>query len=386
MAKGKSKGLPFLFFNHKILSMAKKVKDALKHIEEIKDQKKRSFPKDEETIEEVVKKYIAFPHGTRNGWHPVYCEVCGDGARTKGPRGGWKFDGENAGYNCFNCGIHGAFTPEEEYPMSKDMKHILLSFGIPKKEYAKILFRIREGDPNFKPKEKAEQDNLIDNLTSKALEVPDYLHPLEGCVDTKTGKKSIELLESNCIDYRDYPFYISTGETKSKNPTDKANAKITFNRLVIPIYYKNHLLMLQARDLSGRSKNKYINIGSSSTTVFGLDRLNPKHEYIMVTESFWDAYHLQGVSVITNNISSFQIKLLNSINKPKIIVPDRMGDYNTLANRGVAAGWGVSIPKEFRNIKDVTDAIKKYGKLYALHTFMNSATLGDKAKLLIKNI
>lgn len=366
--------------------MTKKIQDALDHIEKKKKDKKNSFPKDDETIEEVVKKYVPFPNSTRNGWHPVYCEVCGDGSRTQGPRGGWKFDGETAGYNCFNCGIHGSFTPEEEYPMSKDMKHILLSFGIPKKEYSKILFRIRESDPSFTPKEKTEQDNLMDQMLSKAMEFPDYLIELDKNLDSEIGKKSLNFLEAKLINYKDYPFFLSTGITKSKNPTDKSNAKITAGRLVIPIFYRDKLLLLQARDLLGKSKNKYINIGSSSNTIYGLDSLDPKHKYIMVTEGFWDAFHLNGVSVITNNVSSFQIKLLNNFEKDKVVVPDRMGDYNTLAIRGVKNGWGISAPKEFRNVKDVTDAIKKYGKLYALHTFMKNVTLGDKAQLFLKNL
>lgn len=363
------------------------IRDALDCIEERKKAKRlASFGNDTETIEEVVKKYVPFTHGARNDWNLVYCEVCGDGAREKGPRGGWKFDGEDAGYNCFNCGAHGSFTPEEEYPMSKDMKHILLSFGIPKKEYAKILFRIRDGNPNFKPKEKTPQDNLFDQLVSKSFSKPDYLVDLDSVLDTKLGKKSLQLLEEKRIDYKDYPFFMSTGQTASKNPTDKSNAKITAGRLIIPIFYKERLLLLQARDLFGKSKHKYINIGSSSTAIFGLDRLNKSHKYVFVTEGFWDAYHLNGVSVITNNISGFQLQLLDSIEKLKVVVPDRMGDYNTLATRGVAKGWGVSIPNEFRNVKDVTEAVAKYGKLYALYTYMKNVAEGDKAALLIKNL
>ena len=363
--------------------MTKTVKDALDHLEKLKRQ---NFPEDDETIEDVVKKYVPFSYGSRNGWNPVYCAVCGDGSRTQGPRGGWKFEGETAGYNCFNCGIHGAFTPEEEYPMSKDMKEILLSFGIPKREYAKILFRIRDTDPNFKPKERTENDDLLDQLLAKKMEAPDYLIGLEDSIQTKVGQKALAILEEKCIDYRDYPFFISSGETKSKNPTDKANAKITVNRLIIPIYFNGNLLMLQARDLTNKNKNKFINIGSASTTVFGLDRLNKNHKYIMVVESFWDAYHLQGVSVITNNISAFQTKLLNTLEKPKIVVPDRMGDYNTLALRGIKEGWGLSAPNEFRNLKDVTEAVKKYGKMYALYQYMKNVVNSDKAELIIKGL
>lgn len=363
------------------------MKDVIKHAETQKSKSSERFTSiSNDSIEDVVRRYVDFSHGDRNGWNPVYCAVCGDGSRTKGPRGGWKFDGEDAGYNCFNCGIHGSFTPEEEYPMSKDMKKILIAFGVPKKEYSKILFRLREADPNFKPREKTKKEQSIEKMISNAFPMPDFVQPLENVIDSEVGTKCLAVLEDKHVDYKDYPFFVSTGVTKSKNPTDKSNAKITVNRLIIPIFYKEHLIMLQAKDITGRSKNPYINIGSVSSTIYGLDRLNPSHKYVMVTEGFWDAYHLNGVAVITNNISSFQLGLLNELEKDKVVVPDRMGDYNTLANRGVASGWGISAPKEFKNIKDVTDCVKKYGKLYTLYILMNNVALGDKAQLITKNI
>lgn len=359
-----------------------KIRDLKEHLNE--KSTTNNFIEDTDTIEDVVKSYVTFDGSPRNGWHPVYCAVCGDGSRTKGPRGGWKFEYEDAYYNCFNCGAHGSFTPENEIVMSKEMKNILLSFNIPKREYSKILFRIRKED--FKPKSKPEIKDDISSLISKGFECPDYLIPLSEALDTKTGILASKELDKKSIHYDEYSFYISSGKSESKNPSQNSNAKILRNRLIIPIYYYDRLILLQGKDLSGKSKNKFINVGNLTTTVYGIDRLKDTHPYVFVTEGFWDAYHLNGVAVITNNISSTQIKILNKIDKPKIIVPDKKGDYNTLARRGIEQGWGISSPPEFRNIKDVTECVKKYGKLYTLDRYMNAVITGEKAKLILRGL
>lgn len=365
--------------------MTKTAKDLQNYL---KEKDKSRFPVDDETIEEVVKKTVDLSNDTRNGWHPVYCAVCGDGSRTKGPRGGWFFEGENARYNCFNCGIKGAFTPDEEIPMSRDMKEVFKSFGIPKREYAKILFRIRDQDKGFKPAPKKEaRKDPLDALREKSFPVPDYLQPLEEVLDTKLGYKCLEILERKMVSYKDYPFFVSKGKTESGHAQEKINAKITVNRLVIPIMIDDRVILLQARDLYGKSKNKYINIGNISNCLYGVDRLKENHKYIFVTEGFWDAYHLNGVATITNQLTNTQANILNAIDKPKVVVPDRQGDYNTLAMKAIDKyGWGISAPREFRNYKDVTEATKKYGKLYTTHIFMKAAVLGDKAKLIVKSL
>ena len=359
----------------------------IKQLKQYLSEKKptEGFEISTKTIEEVVSEYVKF-ESQSDDWNSTYCAVCGDGSRTKGPRGGWKFEHENAYYNCFNCGVKGSFTPEEEYPMSKDMKSILLSFNIPKREYAQILFRIRDGNPNFKPLEKKEStDTKISDVIGKGITVPNWMVSLESVLNKPIATQALSLLEHKCIEYKDYPFFIGCGVTDSKNPTDKSNAKITAGRLIIPIYYKDRLLLLQARDLSGKSKNKYINIGNVSNTVYGIEQLNKNHKYVFVTEGFWDAYHLNGVAVITNNITIPQINIINMLEKPIVVAPDKGGDYNTLVNRGLKHGWGISVPRELQNSKDVTNSVQRYGKLYTAHCYMKSAAFGDKAALLSKN-
>lgn len=371
------------------MSTVKELKKYLKNNSYVIDkrQKNNSYViDDDQTIEEVVTQYVDFSNGKSNDWNKVYCAVCGDGSRTQGPRGGWHFQGENARYNCFNCGIKGAFSPFEDIPMSRDMKKVFKSFGIPKKEYSKILFRIRSGTGLNKRPPKNKEIDPSKILLENSFPFPDYLMPLKDNLDSTVGKKCLEILDDHHISVYDHPFYISSGETKLKNSQDKINSKITKNRLIIPITFENELLLLQARDLFGKSNKKYINIGKINNCLYGLDRLQKNHKYVFVTEGFWDAFHLNGVATISNQLSKGQIKILESIDKPKVVVPDRGGDYNTLAKKSVDLGWGISAPYEFRNYKDVTDTITKYGKLYSIYIFMKNVTFGEKCKLIIKDL
>jgi len=360
------------------MSEKKTIKDIREEI-----QKRNEVELDQSTIQDVVKEHVSFSDFTPTDWNRVYCAVCGDGSKTKGPRGGWKFEGENCMYNCFNCGISGAFTPENDIFMSNDMKTIFESFGISKKEYGKVLFRLRYNNDNNIEQKPKNKNETIESHLGDGIKFPDYLVELEQAKNTNIGKKAIRFLaEEKCINYKDYPFFITYGKTKSNDQQEKINAKIMVNRLIIPIYYKNKLLLLQGRALDKTKTKKYINIGNVSSTLYGLDRLQENHKYIFVTEGFFDAYHLNGIACIVNKLTTQKIKALNLLEKEKIIVPDRGENINTMLSKGLECGWGFSAPKELKNCKDVTESIKKYGKLYTLYTIMESVKIGEEAKFL----
>jgi len=372
----------------------KTIKDLQETLKNIEEKKSNEQFFSDITIKDILDSHVEYEEEGSSGWMRVYCKVCGDGSRTKGPRGGWKVEGENCYYHCFNCGISGAFTPTEEIFMSKTMKDIFRAYGITSKEYGKVLYRLRsqlnsqsgEQKNNFDKLTKNNTSSLIDKMIQNSMPFPDYLIPLSKVIDTDIGKLCLNLLESKCLSYQDYEFYISSGKTNSKAPQEKINAKITMNRLVIPIWYGSNLLMLQARALDDNSKKKYINIGSVSTTLYGLDRLSPDHKQIYVVEGFFDAFHLDGVATISNKLHSFQLDILNSIDKPKVVVPDRNDDSHMLLAQAVNAGWGLSYPDSLRSCKDVTEAVKKYGKIFTCYNIQQASVFGEKARFFMKAI
>lgn len=369
--------------------MAKTLKDLRPKIAEKQKKLEGENIFNDISIQDVVDSSVAYEETDYNGWNKVYCQVCGDGSRTQGPRGGWKFEGEDCFYNCFNCGISGAFTPENEIFMSKDMKIIFDAFGIQSKQYGKILYRLRNSKgkdfvPKIKSKKEITKEKAFGNMLESAMKLPDYLQPLSEVLEKPIGLKCIELLEKKKMTPDDYPFYVSTGNTQSKDQQQKINAKIMVNRLVIPIFYKDDLLLLQGRDLTGKSKRKYINLGEISTALYGLDRLSDGHNQIYVVEGFFDAFHLNGIATLTNKLHKNQLDVLNSFEKPKIVVPDRGGDSNALLNKALDSGWGFSAPKALENCKDVTESVEKYGKLFTCYHIQKSKKIGEEAHFLKK--
>lgn len=364
--------------------MAKTLKDIKAQLAEKQQKIADELIFSDVTIKDIVDNAVSYESIDPGGWNKVYCQVCGDGSRTQGPRGGWKFEGEDCFYNCFNCGIGGAFTPENEIFMSNDMRTIFECFGIESREYGKVLYRLRNSKgkdfiPKIKSQEEVNRDKAFEAMKASEMEFPDYLVPLTDVINKPIGEKCVSFLKTKGMTPDDYPFYISNGKTNSKDQQEKINAKVMVNRLVIPIYYERSLLLIQGRDLTGQSKRKYINIGEISTALYGLDRLNDSHKQIYVVEGFFDAFHLNGVATITNKLYKTQLDVLNSFDKEKVVVPDRGGDSSALLDKAVDVGWGLSVPKALESCKDVTESVMKYGKLFTCYHIQESKKIGEEA-------
>lgn len=335
------------------------------------------------TIEDIVRDNITV-HGTSShGWNTVYCEVCGDGSRTKGPRGGWLFNGDMAVYHCFNCSVDANFDHTREQPYSKNMWDVLQAFNIPMGDVKKLISEYQLKN-NFTTKKTKKVTESV-----KTLEVPDYFYPLNTAKPkNKIAKEAREFLKNINIDYNDYNFYLSNGKSKM-GVRHEAISKSLMNRLIIPFYKNGEMVYYQARGLKGQKK-KYINADvKRSGIIYGFDRLYQNiNDYLFVTEGFFDAYHLNGVSVQENKLSSAQIDLLKKSPRTKVIVPDFNGDNYTLAEQAIELEWGVAFPNFSDKYKDTTEAIQNIGKLSTLQDIMDNIYFGYDAKthLMIKSL
>lgn len=332
------------------------------------------------TLEELIRDYVSFTGPPSNGWHPCYCEYCGDGSRTKGPRGGWLFTEDAIFYNCFNQGCEGSYAPDRQYPLSKDMAGILESFGIPMKEYKFLELKLKQNSngPTKTPG--------IHRTPIVPIAIPSHFYPLSEADDTNVvANKAKSFLANRRVDWERYPFYLSTGKAKkSEGPREAAIAKSLVNRLIIPAFKGENLIYWQARALDEKAKDKYINAdGPRSNILFGMDRLyeHPKSP-LFVTEGFFDAYFLNGVATMENKLTSQQIEILKRSPRKKVIVPDRNGDSKRLAEDAIRAGFGVSIPN-WGGEKDVNSAVERYGRLYVVKSIIDNIKFGTAARLVV---
>lgn len=335
------------------------------------------------TIEELVNHYIPFVNGSAKGWNVVYCEACGDGSRTKGPRGGWLFQDAMAFYHCFNCGVDASFDPEREHPRSKEFTRVASSFGIPLND-VKMLEFLHKGSSG-KPSE------AIKSKTTaiESMAIPNHFYLLsEADSDNEVASLAREfLIKSKKINPDSYKFYLSTGiADKTAEPRESVLTKGLSGKLIIPAFRGTNMIYYQARRLDGIEKNKYISCDKSrANIIYNMDRLyDDIKSPLFITEGFFDAHHLNGVSVMENKLTSQQTDLLNRSPRKKVVVPDYNGDSNKLVDQAIKNGWGISIPSFGSEIKDITEAIVKYGRLFVAHEVVKSIKYGDAAKIMAK--
>lgn len=326
-------------------------------------------------IEDLLRKYVNFKFGvSAQGWNLIYCEVCGDGKREKGPRGGWLFDDEAAFYHCFNCGEDCSFDPNREYPYSKTMWKTLEAFGIPPNEHKPIADKNKiEGKPFEKPKERK-------IIKVDSIPIPDYFYSLaDAKLDNIVAQKARKfLIEEKAIDPNSHTFFLSTGISKA-GPREVAIAKSLINKLIIPSFKDGGLVYYQSRDLD---KKKYLNPSiPRASIIYGFDKLNINIQNpLFVSEGFWDSHHLDGIAVLENRITAQQIDIIKKSPRRKIFVPDKKDDSKKLANQALELEWELGLPS-IGNCEDVTQAVVKYGKIYVLNSLMNNIYSGFEASM-----
>jgi hypothetical protein len=142
------------------------------------------------------------------------------------------------------------------------------------------------------------------------------------------------------------------------------------NRLIIPFYHKGHLVGYTARKVTA-GKPKYIS-EQQPGYVFNLDNQTYERKYVIVTEGPIDAICVDGVAVMSAEISASQHALISQLQREVIVLADRDDAGYRMVEQALEYGWSVAFPDWGDGIKDANDAIRQYGKLYTLYSIINS--------------
>ena len=315
---------------------------------------------------------------TPSGWISFDAPCCvhnGEGA-DKRKRGGMMFNGDGTvSYHCFNCGFTASFIPGRN--LSYKMKKLLGWFGMPNSEITKVALealRIKE-------------ETIVDGNTPhiqlpvfEKRELPigartfEELHDWKALEPSGLDNEFIRAVEyvvyDRGLDVEDYDWmWTPEGSYKS--------------RLIVPFYYQGDIVGYTARKLSGGSP-KYIT-DSQPGYVFNLDTQGWDRKFVIVVEGPFDAIAVSGVAVLRNEVNDQQAMLINALQREVVVVPDRDPSGQQLVEDAVKYGWTVSFPDwPDAEIKDVSDAVKKYGKIYTMQKIVNSKATGLKIQLLAK--
>jgi len=290
---------------------------------------------------------------TSSGWvsfNAVCCQHNGERA-DKRKRGGIKPDGENWSYHCFNCGYKASFKLGRT--LSFKTRKLLAWMGVDQNTISTLnLESLRHKDISQLAEDRT--PTKLTKVTFNTLELPEELRLIE-----ESDQRYVDYLESRAVDPGDYPYMIS--------PDQKGRQA---ERIVIPYTYDGAIVGWSARYLDDRQP-KFIN-EQQQGYVFGTDLQQDHWTQAIVVEGIFDALSLNCLAVLHNDINAKQAQLITSLRKDITVVPDQDEAGLKLVERAVELGWAVSMPEWHKDVKDVNDAVKRYGRLGTLITIMNS--------------
>ena len=142
------------------------------------------------------------------------------------------------------------------------------------------------------------------------------------------------------------------------------------NRVLVPFTFLN-----QPMGFSGRliydGRPKYYS-DHPPHFVYGYDNQRDAAKFCLVMEGLFDAIGLDGLAVTSNECSEEQAMVIDSLNREVIVVPDRDKAGRQLVQDAMKYGWNVAFPEWHDDIKDASDAVKRYGQLFAMKSILNS--------------
>jgi hypothetical protein len=155
--------------------------------------------------------------------------------------------------------------------------------------------------------------------------------------------------------------------------------------VVIPFTYDSQVVGHATRFLDDRTP-RYIN-DTQPGYVFGTDLQGRDWRYVLVVEGVFDALSIGGLAVLHADINDAQARLIRSLDREVVVVPDQDAAGMRLVDRAVELGWSVSMPDWPAEVKDVNDAVIRWGRLATLITIMQAReTSPIKIKLRKKSL
>jgi hypothetical protein len=287
---------------------------------------------------------------TPSGWvgfNAVCCQHNGS-SLDKRDRGGLKATEQGWSYHCFNCGYTASFI--QGRTLSYKARRLLSWLGVSERdiEFAN-LESLRHRSVNGLIEDRQRTFNVLQGIEFEERELP------AGAEFVQPGTTYWSYLNARYAPV-DFPFMI--------DPMAKRKG------IIIPFTHNNRVVGWTKRFLDAHNPRYFSD--SQPGYVFGTDLQQADWQHVIVTEGIFDALSIGGLGLMHNDINDAQARLIRSLDRQITVVPDQDTAGLALIDRAVELGWPVSIPNWEEGIKDVNDAVKKYGRLGTLLTIMQA--------------
>jgi hypothetical protein len=327
---------------------------------------------------------------SQSGWlsfNAVCCQHNGDSQDTRGRGGVITNPDGGVSYHCFNCGFKTGYQPGR--PLSFKYRKFLSWLGADTNEIQRLVveaLRVKDlirSEDIKEPEEKIEfEARKLPTEAQSFLAIGEFYH-LADRDFPREFITAVDYVYQRKIDMQRYEFYW-TPEVENK----------LSHRVIVPFYYQKKIVGYTARSFVDGIKPKY-HSDHPSQFVFNLDQQHYDNKFVIVSEGPFDAMSVDGVAVLSSDISEQQAELIEALGRRVIVVPDFDLHTNKLGKdvwpgkqlilRAIKYGWSVSFPVWAEQVKDVAASVVKYGKLFTVKAILEAAESNPvKIKLIMK--
>lgn len=290
---------------------------------------------------------------TPSGWvsfNAVCCHHRGEKRDTR-KRGGFLPTADGFQYHCFNCGFKAGWTPGKL--LSKNTKQLMSWLGVPDTEITKC------GLEALKSKDEIQATPVAKEFVIEPKPLPDH------------SKSFAELLNENCeeLDFLETVKYVLDRNLGLDWYNWHWSSENGYrDRVIIPFYLEGKVIGYTARKIKPGNPKYLTHV--SPGYVFNIDKQDWDRQFVIVVEGQFDAIAIDGVAIMHNDPNEAQIAKINALGKEVIVVPDNDKPGANMVKKALENNWSVSLPEWGDDIKDVADAVKKYGRVYTLTTIL----------------
>lgn len=312
---------------------------------------------------------------TTSGWTSFDAPCCVHRGETRDRkmRGGIKTSDLGWSFHCFNCGFTASFI--QGRALAFRARRFLSWLGVPEEEIERInLESMRHRSIQGILDDRQRVANVMQGITFEDRDLPE-----DFAVIDDSFPMHWQYLQDRCVP-EDYPMGAIIGL-----PEDKFTRR---QGVIIPYTYDGRIVGHTCRYFDDKTP-KYIS-DSQPGYVFGTDLQQANWQHVIVVEGVFDALSISGLAVLHADISNAQVRLIRSLGREVTVVPDQDAAGMKLVDRAVELGWAVSLPRWPAEIKDVNDAVRRWGRVSTLLQIMQAREtsrikIALRKKQLVKN-
>lgn len=297
-----------------------------------------------------------------SGWVSFNAPCCVHNSESadRRQRGGLKTSDQGWSYHCFNCGFTASFVLGRN--LSFKARKLLGWLNVDRNEIERInLESLRHKSIEGILSDRQQVVQRLQGIEFEDRDLPAVTQPLTETAQQYLNDRGIPT---------DYPLFYKTMPRPG---------------IVIPFTHDGQVVGHTTRFLDNRLP-KYIQ-DIQPGYVFGTDLQQDSWKHVLVMEGVFDALSINGLAVLHAEINDAQVRLIRSLEREVTVVPDQDEAGMKLVDRAIELGWAVSMPAWPSDVKDVNDAVKKYGKVATLLSiFQTRNTSKIKIEMARKNL